>query len=265
MIYHTWWGICDAGKPLKGARKISLSTPPWLVPRCMQLREGIAYLGRMNNHNRSILSAIAFLVLAVSVGCGSKSLGGASPRRGERGTASSNSPVVNPLSVKIDKPSQLTTVSSLGVVTPTLPRAAASPTISAAELHQLIQERADEILAMKVIKQGSQAKADSLLKTEIITFQERQGSAVGGDPATVAFAMTLVRASDGVELWRADYFFRQEALSDNWLKIGQRFGSEGTGPGWITGRQVLDRGVSSALTDLANRRDAQFVKSNRTQ
>jgi len=125
----------------------------------------------------------------------------------------------------------------------------------------MIEARAQELLAMKVISGGNNVRADAVLNTEILSYRERQGSSIGGEPATVSFNMTVQRLSDGVEIWRANYFYRQEALSDNWLKVGQRFGSGGTGAGWLPAREILERGIVAALRDLSNRRDQQFLSN----
>lgn len=127
-------------------------------------------------------------------------------------------------------------------------------------MQELLERRADEALAMKVVSASAAAKADAELNTEVLSYQEREGSKFGGEPATVSFLMTISRVSDGAQVWQANYFFRQEALSDNWLKIGQRYGSNGTGSGWLSARELFDRGVSAALADFADRRDDQFTR-----
>jgi hypothetical protein len=205
--------------------------------------------------------------LAVSLNaCSAKRSGVASSSRSGAKSTGISSPIVSPLEVRIDNPTRLTSISSLGILPPVLSTSVSDQSITTVGLQELIQRRADEILGMKVLKvEGSghgnvgKGRADSVLKTELLTFRERQGSSVGGEPATVAFTMSIERVSDGQEVWQAKYFFRQEALSENWLKLGQRFGSDGTGAGWITGHEVLDRGLSAALRDLANRRDQQFA------
>ena len=169
--------------------------------------------------------------------------------------------VGSPLSVQIYNPTRLASISSLGVLQPQLSNTVIDPGLSVEGLYELVMSRANEALALKVVRASPKERTDAVLKTEIVTFKDRSGSLVGGEPATVAFTMTVSRISDQAELWRANYFYRQEALSDNWLKIGERFGSDGTGPGWRSGRELLDRGISSAIEDFATRREQQFLSA----
>lgn len=168
-------------------------------------------------------------------------------------------PAVSPLSVQIYNPSRLASISSLGVLEPQLSNTVINSALFSEGLYELVMNRANEALALKVVRASFKERTDAVLKTEIVTFMDRSGSFVAGEPATVAFTMTVVRNSDQSELWRANYFYRQEALSDNWLKIGERFGPDGMGPGWRSGRELLDRGISSAIEDFATRREQQFL------
>lgn len=207
----------------------------------------------------SIVSCFFSLVITASVvSCAQQGPRGGFAS-GHTGGSGSASPVASPLSIKVANPSSLTSISSLRVLLPTVSPSVANSTFTVQGLQELLERRADEALSMKVVSAGAAAKADSVLKTEVLTYQERQGSKFGGEPATVSFLMTVSRASDGAQVWQANYFFRQEALSDNWLKIGQRYGANGTGSGWLSARELFDRGVSGALADLAARRDEQFV------
>ena len=97
-----------------------------------------------------------------------------------------------------------------------------------------------------------------VLLTELQTFRDRDGSAIGGDPAIVAFTMTIKSVTTGEEIWKAQYFYQQEALSDNWLKLGDRLGANGTGAGWASGRDLLERGVEASVSDFGTRRESQF-------
>ncbi len=177
-----------------------------------------------------------------------------------QGSQAGASPVASPLAIRVVSPARLTTISSLRVLPPTIAPSVGRSAEAVPGLQELLERRADEALSMKVVSASAAAKADSVLNTEVLSYQEREGSKFGGEPATVSFLMTISRASDGAQVWQANYFFRQEALSDNWLKIGQRYGSNGTGSGWLSARELFDRGVSAALADFAARRDDQFVR-----
>ena len=47
-------------------------------------------------------------------------------------------------------------------------------------------------------------------------------------------------------------------MAENWLKLGDRLGPEGSGAGWITAQEIFRRGVTLSLQDFNSRRDAQF-------
>jgi hypothetical protein len=70
-------------------------------------------------------------------------------------------------------------------------------------------------------------------------------------------------ARGSAPVWEAQYYYHQEALSDNWLRIGDRLGSSGTGAGWASGEALLQRGISAALEDFNKRREQQFVVTGR--
>ena len=209
---------------------------------------------------RRIVSWILAVVLGATVSScaqsGARDASGGSRGQGAQGA----SPVVSPLSIKVASPSRLATISALRILPPAIAPSVANPSVTAQGLEELLVRRADEAMSMKVVAATAAGKTDAVLRTEVLTYQEREGSKFGGEPAAVSFVMTVTRSSDGAEVWQANYFFRQEALSDNWLKIGQRYGSNGTGSGWLSARELLDRGLSAAFADFATRRDDQFVR-----
>jgi hypothetical protein len=105
--------------------------------------------------------------------------------------------------------------------------------------------------------------ADAVLHTELLRFEERQGSAIGGEPAVISFKMTMKTGASGVEVWSAQYFFRQEALSENLLRINERIGKDGLGAGWRSANDVFQRGVSAALQDFSSQRERRYLVSSR--
>ena len=109
------------------------------------------------------------------------------------------------------------------------------------------------------LEMGKKVKADGVLQAKLENFIERSGSAVGGEPATVSFSMSVLRVEDGKELWSATYFFKDEALSQNLLKVGDRL-SKSNGAGWKSARAVLAEGFDGAMEDLSKRRVQQFTK-----
>ena len=101
---------------------------------------------------------------------------------------------------------------------------------------------------------------DGALVLDLETYSEREGSAAGGEPATVAFTMRVVGTSDGAEVWRGTYFFRQQQdLTDNWLKLGERVGPGGRGAGLTSALEELERGIRASVTDFGARRERQFL------
>lgn len=103
--------------------------------------------------------------------------------------------------------------------------------------------------------------ADALLVTEISEFSERAGSRLGSDsPARVAFSMSLVRPTDGAELWKASYSFRDEALTDNLFHLKKR--GEAGRVGFKSARDLLMNGFKLASKDFAKSRNDQFQGLN---
>jgi hypothetical protein len=126
----------------------------------------------------------------------------------------------------------------------------------------VVREVAEETLSMKVLgpsKNGvAKGQADSVLRTDIVTMDDLKGSSVGGEPARVAFRMGIYAGTDQRPVWQANYVYKQEAMAENWLKLGDRLGRDGSGAGWITAQEIFKRGVTQSLEDFNRRRDSQF-------
>jgi hypothetical protein len=188
-----------------------------------------------------------------------------------------------PLSVRVEKAEQLASVSSILVLAPTLSRSNARPDPLPPAIGASLESIAERELSVKVL--GNRwisevptrsrvveglARADSLrilqsqgidavLRTDVVTFTERRGSSVGGEPANVTFIMSLVRTVDGVELWQGRFAYSQTFLSENLLQLGDVVGQKSRGRGWSSGREIFEAGFSSALRDLNTRREQQFL------
>lgn len=189
------------------------------------------------------------LITAV-IGCGPK---GALGKKGLSGPI-----VVSRLSAEVLNPRLLLSLNSLSLQRPRYASPSAT-TISEDELFRVVREVAGETLSMKVLAApGSDAKADGILQTEVVELRELRGSSMGGEPAAVAIRMTIASASDRRPIWQAMYVDRQQAMSDNWLKLGQRMGPGGTGAGYVSAETLFRNGVTESLADLNRRRDAQF-------
>jgi hypothetical protein len=183
--------------------------------------------------------------------------------------------VVAPLTVTAVDAEKLRGINCIAVATPVYGRSSTVEAMPPVAMQPIIERLADEILSLKVLV-GAQtggasvrsadglsalrkAGADALVMTEILTFSERDGSAIGGEPATVAFVMTVKRTSDGAPVWQGNYFYKQEALSENLLKLGDRLGAGGSGPGWASARAIFERGIEAALRDFGAKREQQFL------
>jgi hypothetical protein len=171
--------------------------------------------------------------------------------------------VTSPLTVNVSHGDLLKGINSLEIATPVLPGNSAH-SLSHEEVKAMITRTARETMTLKILDpidrrvQGG-AKVDGVLRTEIIQFHDRQGSAIGGEPATVSFRMSVESSSNKQTVWDAHYFYRQEPLSDNLLKLGERLGASGSGAGWVSGPGLLQRGVVAAIEDFNRRREQQFL------
>ncbi len=232
-----------------------------------------------------IVVCIALGALVVMQFGGCTTQGGARdiPQSRAIGGEQRRSITTTPLSVRVADANQLATVAAVLVLPPTFSGGMEGkpPTpsyvgeglesIAARELSVTVlgqrwisesPERARlvrELPRMPSLSALQRHGVDAALRTEVTSFVERRGSSVGGDPAAVSFVMTLVRASDARELWQGTYSYGQTFLSDNVLQLGDVVGERRRGPGWASGREIFEAGVSSALRDLNARREQQFL------
>ena len=209
------------------------------------------------------------LALVVLTGCHNnyrRSEGQSAARGGAAGASQSTT---GPLSSRVMQGAMLVAINSIEITPPSISGARGGRVPTQEELQDMILRTAQEIMTLKITAakpgQGARAQSgvDGILRMELTQFQDRQGSSMGGEPATVSFRMTLISARGSVPVWEAQYYYHQEALSDNWLRIGDRLGSSGTGAGWASGEALLQRGISAALEDFNKRREQQFVVTGR--
>ena len=183
--------------------------------------------------------------------------------------------VQNPLSAQLLDSSQLASVNSIAIAVPSVATSGAAGTLSADDAGQVIEQVARETMTLKIIappqggrdggKQGVLDGADAVLKTEILRFDQRQGSAIGGEPAVVSFRMNLESRGRRVPMWTAQYFLKQEAVSENLLRLGERVGPSGLGAGWSSAQEVFKNGVNAALSNLNAERERQFLVKDRAR
>jgi hypothetical protein len=205
-------------------------------------------------------------VSILAVGCGpSNHMRGSSGA----GTSGARAVVASPLTAQLGDSSALAAVNSIAIARPSFMYANAQGGLSADDASGVIERIAREKMTLKVLGAprgaksvpGSEAAApaDAVLQTEILRFDQRQGSAFGGEPAVVSFRMNLESRGKHTPMWSAQYFLRQEAVSENLLRLGERVGPSGLGAGWKSAHEVFERGVGAALADLNAQRERQFL------
>lgn len=102
--------------------------------------------------------------------------------------------------------------------------------------------------------------ADSVLVTRLHNLVARKGSSVGANQGTqIDLSYSMVRVSDGKTVWEANYFFEDQALSENILRLNQRL-KEGSGLSWNSTEDVVRKALQSASRDFASRRVEQFSR-----
>ena len=89
---------------------------------------------------------------------------------------------------------------------------------------------------------------DAVLYGKLYRFRERVGSEYSvKSPASVAFSMILVRATDGAVLWRYSFDETQQALTENILnwKFYRKAGMR-----WVTAEELARYGMEEAMNEL---------------
>jgi hypothetical protein len=210
--------------------------------------------------------ACGILASILAVGCGPSN-----QTRGVVGAMESGARAVvaSPLTSQVVDSSALAAVNSIAIARPSFMYANVQGEISADDASGFIERIAREKMTLKILGAprgttsgaGSEgaAPADAVLRTEILRFDQRQGSAFGGEPAVVSFRMNLESRGKHTPMWSAQYFLRQEAVSENLLLLGERVGPSGLGAGWKSAYEVFERGVGVALADLNAQRERQFL------
>lgn len=95
---------------------------------------------------------------------------------------------------------------------------------------------------------GKDMDADAILYGKLYRFRERIGNSYSvRTPASVVFSLILVRATDGVVLWRYSFDQTQEALTSNLLNW--RFYKQ-QGMRWVTAEELASYGLEQAVKEL---------------
>jgi hypothetical protein len=200
---------------------------------------------------------------------------GSSPGHARSRRAGNPAEVASPLTSSAPRPELLAGINSIEIARPSVASSTGQVSIDPADAQRMIEQVARETMTLKISMQGTSTSgtntrkagagtmADAVLHTELLRFEERQGSAIGGEPAVISFRMSMKASPSGPEVWGAQYFFRQEALSENLLKINQRVGKGGLGAGWRSASDVFQKGVSLALQDFSTQREQRYLASGR--
>ncbi len=98
---------------------------------------------------------------------------------------------------------------------------------------------------------GKELGADAVLYGIIYRYRERQGKDYSVErPASVAFALYLIRVRDGKVLWQYNFDETQRPLTSNLFKF--KLFKE-AGMKWVTARKLGEIGLKRAVDDLLKR------------
>ena len=98
------------------------------------------------------------------------------------------------------------------------------------------------------------------LSTTITAFTDLVGGSFGGDQtAEVGIEVVLVSSSEGLKLWQGSYYFKDQPLSNNWFRIGDRLSGGGAGMRFRTAPQLFEKGYRELIEQLSSDREALFT------
>jgi hypothetical protein len=218
---------------------------------------------------RTVTSAVAISLTFCATSCSYTGSGAHSKSR----RAGNPAEVASPLTTQAVRPELLAGINSLEITQPSVTSSTGTVAIEPSDAQRMIEQVARETMTLKIVSQAGAtsttkrlakgATTDAVLHTDLLRFEQRQGSAIGGEPAVISFRMSMRTVPAGVEVWSAQYFLRQEALSENLLRINERVGKDGLGAGWRSAGDVFKKGVSLALQDFSSQRERRFLVSSR--
>ncbi len=93
---------------------------------------------------------------------------------------------------------------------------------------------------------GKKLGVDAVLYGKVFRYRERRGSSFSViEPASVAFALILVRTSDAKVIWRGWFDETQKPLSENLFSLRLYKGVR-----WLTAKELAERGLEKVLRDF---------------
>lgn len=103
--------------------------------------------------------------------------------------------------------------------------------------------------AMSAAESGRKAGANLVVLGAVLRFREREGPALGASqPASVAYMVELVRASDGTVVSVEEFDFTQQPLTSNVLQLPRFLAGGGR---WVTRQEMLDGALKETGQRLA--------------
>ena len=162
---------------------------------------------------------------------------------------------VNPLRITIPAPKELLTINSIGLLAPQYPEGGGC---NLSDLESMLLRALRSELYVDVVPSDKlkETAVDGRLSITVQTCAERKGSSLGvSQPAAVGFETSLIRVSDGKEIWRAEFVREEKEFSSDILRGREVLQSRA---GWRSAREILQSGIYDAARDLATRRDEQF-------
>jgi len=119
-----------------------------------------------------------------------------------------------------------------------------APGVSSRMLSQDLRGADKRLLAQL----GKDLGADAVFSGTIYRFRDRVGTAVSvTSPASVAFAVELVRVSDGKTIWSRPYDQTQRSLDENLFDLGFFLKSKGR---WLTAEELASLGLKETLSSF---------------
>lgn len=112
-----------------------------------------------------------------------------------------------------------------------------SPDDAAAALKTLETESGEATPEQRAAKVATKMSLDAAITGRVVVYQERQGSKLGGETATVGFEVKLV-STDGTVLWAGNYYEKQKPF------IQDAKGSFERGFMFVTADELVEYGTT---------------------
>lgn len=90
---------------------------------------------------------------------------------------------------------------------------------------------------------GTRLSVDGVVLGLVRTYRERDGSKLGARPAAVGFELYLVRPSDGVVLWKGEYYEEQKPMTEDFVGFWEK-------GGFVTVDELASFGVNKVMNEF---------------